>query len=190
MDYNETKEALNIMIGDTGNVTFTPEEKDRALTRAWRDPYVVRVVWNSALTYASGTFQYALPSGITTVKEVCLRRSSSDYPEPVDSDLWEVIGSNLQLSAAASSVFTDGDTIYLKGNYKLNENNDTLTEVALQEYVVDLAGFETLKLLGFKKANLFLKNDTSMGELIALRRELERSVKEGRLRLLKAYENA
>lgn len=55
MDYSDTYDELNITLGDNDDVTFTPEEKARALKKAWNDPYVVKVVWDSTLTEADLT---------------------------------------------------------------------------------------------------------------------------------------
>jgi len=191
MDFNDTLDELNITLGDTGDVTFTSDEKTRALTKAWNDSYVTQVVWDSSITFETGTYQYAIPTGLTTVKDIYISasNSSSDAPEPISSDLWEVVGTNIQLSPKAAFI-PNGYTMYLKGNYKLDPNSDTLDTVNLQEYVLANAGFQTLTLLGHKKINLFLKNDTTMSELIALRREFQRDVKEYRLALQKEYENA
>ena len=191
MTFEDTKDELNIVLGDTGDITFTPEEKTRALTRAWNDQYVVNTVIDSTTTYSASTFVYALPIALTTIKDVLVKRTagSESYPEPIDSDLWEVVDGELRLSPKANQVLLDGTTLYLKGNYKLTVDG-TIDSVNLQEYIISLAGVNTLTLLGFKKANLFLKNDTTMGELITLRRELQRDVTEGRQRLAKEYESA
>ena len=190
MDYAATLAALNIALGDTGNVTFTPEEKERALTKAWNDSYVVQPVWNTTLTFASGTYQYALPTGVTTVKGIYIRPAgTSDTPTQIDPSFYSVVGSNIQFNPN-SSVIPAGYGMYVKGNYKLDPDTDTLSSVNLQEYVIALAGVNTLYLLGYKKANLFLKNDLTMSELVTLRREFQRDVAEYRARLQKEYEDA
>lgn len=57
MTFNETKEELDITLGDSEDVTFTPEEKTRALTKAWNDPYVVKTVWDTTTTFDSSNYQ-------------------------------------------------------------------------------------------------------------------------------------
>lgn len=192
MDYDATLDELNIILGDTGNVTFTPEEKQRALTKAWKDPYVVKTDWDASLTFDTSTYQYTMPSSLTTVKDIYLSasNSSSDFPEKISSDLWEVVDGNIQFKPGANSVIPDGNTLYLKGNYKLDPDTDTLPTPGLEEYVLALAGSNTIDLLKYKKANLFLKNDTSMSELIALGRDFKLDVKEARNRLQREYESA
>lgn len=192
MNYEDTLEQLNIELGDTGNVTFTVEEKERALTKAWNDSDVVNTVWDTTLTFDHTTYQYAIPSSLDTVKDIyiSISNSTADAPEKIDSDLWEVVNGNIQFSSKATSAIGQGYTLYLKGNYKLDPDSDSISNVTLQEYVTALAGWETLRLLGYKKANLFLKNDISMSELITLKRDFENDVKNLRNKLHTEFESA
>lgn len=190
MDFDETKTELNITLGDTDNVTFTPEEKIRALTKAWNDSYVVKVVWDSTLTFDPSTYQYTIPTSMDTVKGIYISatNSSSSNPDPIDASLWSVIDGNIHFNALAGRSIPTGYTLYIKGGKKIDPDTDTLDTVGLQEYVIALAGYNTLGMLGFKKANLFLKNDTSMGELITLKRDLKDDVREARAKLLREFE--
>lgn len=190
MDFDTTLSELNITLGDSDNVTFTPEEKIRALQKAWNDSYVVKVVWDSTLTFDSSVYQYAIPTGVDTIKGVYISasNSSSDNPEPIDASLWSVIDGNIHFTPTAGRTIPTGYTLYIKGGKKLDPATDTLDTVGLQEYVIALAGYNTLGMLGFKKANLFLKNDTTVGELITLKRDLKDDVREARAKLLREYE--
>lgn len=191
MDFNTAKAQLNTILGDSGNITFTDAEKTRALTKAWNDSFVVNTVWDSSLSYAQGTYQYTLPTTLTTVKDIYLSPvgESNPFPEPISNDLWDLVAGNIQFSLSADSIINNGATLYLKGNYKLT-TNDTLGTVGLQEYVLSLAGYNTLTMLSHKKANLFVKNDITMGELLSLRQQLMVDIKDARTRLLKEYESA
>lgn len=190
MNFTETKDELNITLGDSEDVTFTPEEKIRALTKAWNDTYVVKTVWDSTLTFDSAVYQYAIPTSMDTVKGIYISasNSSSDNPDPIDSGLWHVVDGNIHFNALAGRTIPTGYTLYIKGGKKLDPATDTLDTVGLQEYVIALAGYNTLGMLGFKKANLFLKNDTTVGELITLKRDLKDDVREARAKLLREYE--
>lgn len=190
MDFTTALAELDTILGDSADVTFTSAEKTRALTRAWNDQYVVSHTWDDSLTYTTGTYQYSLDN-LTTLSDIYLSTtgSSRPMPDPIDGGLWEVIDGNIQFNSKADRIIPTGYTLYLKGNVKLT-TDDTLDNVNLQEYVLASAGVNTLTLLGFKKANLFVKNDLTMAELIGLRRELMVDVKEGRLRLLKEYQSA
>lgn len=191
MTYEELLDQLNITIGDSEDTTFTPEEKERALTKAFNDSYVVKTVWDSTTTYSSGTYQYAKPTGMTTVKDIYISASNNtatDKPQKIDKAAWEIVDDNIQFNNYADSVITSGSTLYIKGNYKYTVS-DTISDVNTQEYLTALAGFNTLTALTFKKANLFLKNDTTLSELIALRRELKQEVMEYRAKKARDFES-
>lgn len=193
MDYADTLEQLNITLNDTDNVTFTPEQKARALQKAWNDSYVVEDVYDDSLSFTAGTNSYPLPSGFGAVADVGISPSNSltsDFVSSIGEGLWETQGSNLVFRNNANSVLSSGYTLYLKGRKKLDWNTDTITTPNLQEYVIALAGVNTLTLLAYQKVNLFLKNDTTLGELVALKRELEQDVIRLRGRLQKSFESA
>lgn len=188
MDFAEFLSELNIALGDTDNFTFTTEEKTRALTEAINDPYTVKPIWDTSLTYSVGTYQYGIPTGMTTVKDIYIRTDNSvNNPTKIDSSFWEVIGTNIQFSPLTNIPDTYG--LYLSGNYKYTIS-DTITETNTQEYVLTLAQFRCLKLLGNKKVNRFLKNDTTMSELVTLKRDLEQDVINYRKRLPTSYQVA
>lgn len=191
MTYNESLDTLDIILGDSEDVTFTPEEKQRAMTQAWRDPYVVNPIWDSTQTFSSSVYRIAVPSGMTTVTGIYLSASNStaDNPDPIDSDLYRVEGGYIYFSSRAGAVIPTNYTLYIKGNYKVTIS-DTITDTNVEEYVLALAGYNTLKLLGHKKVNLFLKNDTSMGELIALKREFKADVMDYRAQLPRQFQGA
>jgi hypothetical protein len=192
VDFATAQTELDLILGDAANTTFSAAEKSRALTKAWNDSYVVIPVWDdSSLTYTTGVYQYALPGTVTALQDIYLSPtgSSRPFPDPISNDYWTLVAGNIQFHQKADYIIPNGYVLYLKGRYKLDPS-DTLDTVNLQEYVLALAGANTLTLLAHKKANLFIKNDTTMGELIGLRRELLNDVKELRTRLAKEFESA
>jgi hypothetical protein len=188
MNFDETLDEMNIVLGDTADTTFTPEEKIRALTKAWNDPWVVQDVWDTTGVFSVGNYQTAIPTDLTTIKDIGIATSTSDFPQSLDSSYYDIVGSNIQWSQGARYGLTDGTGLYILGTKKLTVD-DTLDTVALQEYVVALGAVNTLSLLMYKKANLFLKNDTSAGELVALKRELQRDVEAMRGRFTKTFQD-
>ena len=188
MDFDDTKDEMNIVLGDTGDVTFTPEEKIRALTKAWNDPYVVDDVWDTTRTFDITTYQTVVPTALSTVKDIAIITGTGEFPQSVDGNYWTVVDGNIQWSADARNDIPEASTLYILGTKKLTVN-DTLPSVALEEYVIALGSVNTLTLLGYKKANLFLKNDTSMGELIALKRDLQRDVETMKARFAKTFQD-
>jgi hypothetical protein len=143
------------------------------------------------LHFSQGTYSYELPTTLSTVQDIYVSVSgeTAPSPEPIDNDLWELVDGNIHFNQRADSTIPSGGTLFIKGRYKLTVS-DEITKERMQEYVLAVAGANTLTLLTHKKANLFIKNDTTMGELIALRRELMNDVKELRTKLLKEYESA
>ena len=187
MDFDALKTELNIRLDDNDNFAFTTEEKTSILTEALNDSYVVNRVWDSSLTYSQGTWQYAVPSGVTTIKDIYVKYGTNEDPEPITIP-WDVVGDNIQFKGG-SRVIPDGYSLYIRGNYKYT-TDDTITETRLQEYVLDLAQLKALQKLGIKKALKFLKNDTSVSEIISIQRELERKVNEHRAVIQREYQAA
>jgi len=183
--------TLNIRLGDTNNFTFTSDEKTEALNEAFNDALVVTEVWDSSLTFDTSTYQYALPATVDRLMDIYIKPSNATDtdPEKISSDLWEVVAGNIQFKNAANDFIPDGYTLYLKGKNKYT-TSDSIVETNLQEYVLNLAQLNCLNMLGIKKDLSFLKNDTSISEIIAVKRELERKVAQYRQRLPRAYEAA
>lgn len=190
LSYADAQTTLNVILGDSSDTTFSSSEKQRALTRAWNDSFVVNEVWDDSLTYSTGTYQYTLPATLTTVQDIYLSTtgSSNPFPDPIDNSLWELINGKIQFNWKADNIIPDGYTLYVKGHYKLT-TSDSISDVNMQEYVLALAGVYTLTMLTHKKANLFTKNDVSMAELIGLRRELNNDVVDLRRRLRRQWES-
>lgn len=187
MDFASALTTLNLRLGDTDNFTFTPEEKQQALTEAFNDQYVVVGGWDTSLTFTTGTYQYVLPTGVSSVRDIYIKRDNSqDYPEKIDSSLWEVTGGNIQFKPGAD-VIPQGYTLYLSKNNKYT-TADTITETRLKEYILKLAQYNCLSMLGNKRAFRFLKNDTSMGELITMKRDVEQEVQKYRQRMPTRYQ--
>jgi len=191
MDYTALKTTLNLRLGDTNNFTFTTDEKSEALNEAFNDESVVSQVWDSSLIFHVNTFQYARPATISVIQDIYIRRSNTTdiEPERINSLFWEVVGSNIQFKPPTNNTIPDGYTLYLKGKSKYTASS-TITEKNVQEYVLNLAQLHCLNMLGVKKALSFLKNDTSVNEIVAVKRELERKVAQYRQRLPRSFENA
>jgi hypothetical protein len=192
VNFDDTYEQINITLGDSDDVTFTPEEKNRALQRAWKDSYVVNKVNDSTLTFSANTDTYTLPTALNTVTDISISPSNStaDFRMTIPADLYDVTNGSIVFKNSANSLLQDGYTLYIKGNYKYDYTADTLTGDSLQEYVIALGAYNTLSALAYKKVNLFLKNDTTLSELIALKRDLKQEVLELRAKLQRSFESA
>jgi len=153
---------------------FSDDEVTQFLTDAWNDKYAVNpLVWDSSLTFDAKdtTFRYTIPATLTTVSGIYITRTDTDFPEEIDTKLWEVMGNTIQFTDRALQVIPDGFTLYLRGRYKVT-TSDTITDIGLEQYIVALAGYNALRYLLMKRLVQFLKNDTSVAEIVAARREL------------------
>lgn len=187
MDYNTLYTKLNIRLDDTDNFAFTQEEKESILTEAIEDGYVVKRVWDETLTYTTGTWQYAVPSGLTTVDTIYIKPGTNEDPEPI-SIPFDVIEGNIQFNKNSQQI-PSGYTLYIKGKYKYTVD-DTITETRVQQYILNLAQLNALDQIGIKKVLKFVKNDISLSEIVALKRELERKVIAHRASIQKDFQSA
>lgn len=189
MDIADLLTELNIRIGDTSDFTFTSDEKTSALESAINDKYVVTDNWDTSLTFSTGTYQYTKPAGVDIIEDIYIKADNSqDYPEPIDSGLWEVFGDNIQFTPGAD-VVPQGYSLYLKSNEK-SSTADTFTEPKVQEYLLALAQLRLYRTMLAKKTMRFLKNDTTVGEIVATKRDLESEVAYYRQSLTKGYQSA
>lgn len=180
MTFAEALANLNIDLNDTDNFTFTEDEKTRALEEAWNDPYNVSSVWDESLVYSTSTYEYTLPATIDYVKGLYYKDASTSFPDPIPSDAFETVNGKIYISPEYQYYFLDGATIAIKGQHQLDVTDDLSQD--RQEYVLKLAHYNTLRRLGAQKVNKFLKNDTSMAEIVALRTSLEREIAQMRRR--------
>lgn len=198
--YDDALVSLGIITSQTANFTFTSDEMNMALTNAWNDSFVVSTIWDSSLNYATGTWQYPIPSGLTTVKEVSLilpdfgldtipPGTSDQYPGRIDSSLWEVVGANLQFAYDAQRYIPDSHVLYLKGTYKL-QLSDSLPAVNLINYVLWLAADNLMMQLLLKSAFVFLRNDTNLMAIVNAQKVTGTKVLEMKQRLLREFQSA
>lgn len=191
MTFAELKAKLNTRLGDVDNFAFTSEEKDEILTEAIQDPYVVQTTWDETLTFLTGTWRYEVPEGVSTVKDVYVKRGVELEPEPIAVPYEIVVedGTRYLQFKGGSHRLPHNQTMYIRGSYKLTIADD-IEDVRTQQYVLNLAQLNALDNLGMKKVLRFLKNDTSVSEIIAIKRELERKVIQHRASIQREYQAA
>ncbi len=173
MTFAQSLTQLNLLISNTTGFTFTTDETNQILTDAWNDDYAVNpLVWDESLTFDGHTpnFTYALPATLSTVSEIYVTRSTNDFPVAIDRKLFRLVGSNIKFFDGALQVIPDGYTLRIKGRYKVTIS-DTITDNTLMQYIVALAAYNALRYLLFKKSMQFLKNDISVAEIVATRKE-------------------
>lgn len=175
MNRSQFLTTLNIRLGDTDNFTFTEAEKYEAIDESIKDPFVVEDVFIDTESFSTSNFRQALPSTITTVTDILYRESSDEFPDPLPQSLWQIRGGYIYWDKRARWTLTNGYGIFLEGWLKY-ETTDTIDDPGLQEYVLNLSIYNTLKLLTGKLTNRFLKNDVSMAELVAARNAAQTEV--------------
>lgn len=192
MDLDTLKSKLNIRLGDSDNFAFTDDEKELMLIEAIEDPYVTESRVDATLTYSQGTFEYELPDELSTVKDVYIKYGTTADPETVALP-YDIIGNatdgRFLRFKKGSVVIPDGQTIYLRGNYKFT-STDTIDDVRLQNYILNVAQLNAMDSVGIKKILKFVKNDTSVSEIIAMKRELERKVAQHRASIPREFQAA
>lgn len=164
LSYSDAKTQLQLLTSQTTNFTFTDDEITQALNSAWNDPFVARVVWDSSTTFTPGTWQYPLPDTVNTVRGLYFKRTTSDYPEPISPDLYEVVAGNIQVLRGFEKWIYDNYTIYIKGLYKLTTDDD-LDSDNLVNYVISNAAYLLLRTLAYKRTFVFLRTDTTMRDI-------------------------
>jgi hypothetical protein len=192
MNFATALTELNTLLSDSDNFTFTTDQKNQFLTTAWNDSWVATPVWDNSLSYAQGTFEYVIPGTITAVGDVYFQRTSTDYPERIDNELWSyenVAGvPSIIFEMIAERVLSNNYQLYLKGRYKLTTSDD-LPTVELQNYVLSHAGYLSLRNLGYQKTLRFLRNDTTLADILNLRKDFQADMLSWRQQLQQHYES-
>lgn len=180
---------VNTLVNDPDNFTFTVAQKTAALTTAWLDPWAVNHVWDSTTTFVDGTWSYPVPTTISVVQDIYITRSSADFPEPLDTTLYEIVAGNIQFNPHARTVLSGGYTLYVKGTYKIG-TTDNLVGYAKQSYVINVAAQVLLRQISFMKVLRFLRNDTSLADIANLRHQVDIDVATFRQALARSFEGS
>lgn len=180
---------MKLFTSQTANFTFTDDELNQALQSAWNDAYVVNVVWDSSLVYVAGTWQYAVPATLTTVRGLYYQYDTDRNPLPISTDTYEVVDGNIQFRDSIRLILDAGMTIYAKGAYKLKDN-DSLTTNAQVNYVINLAAELLLNQLLLKRAFQFLRNDTTTTDIVRTLQAVQGNVLRYKQAILREFEEA
>jgi len=180
---------LSLLTSQEANFTFTADELTRALQEAWNNTYVVDVVWDSSLVYSDTQWQYTIPSTVTTVRELFYQKTTTDNPEPLSPELYDIINGNIQFRPVATRWLITGMTIYIKGVTKLT-TDDELDTQNLINYVIYLAAEALISGLIFKSMFVFLRNDTTMADIVRALGVIEGKVLRYKQALLREFESA
>ena len=189
MNQTEVQVSVSTMLSDT-LTQVSADMLSAAVVEAWNDGWVATPVWDTSLTFSQSTYQYTLPSTVSVVDAIYLKRSTDNFPEEIDSSLWEVVNGAIIFNQKGNFSIPDGFGLQIRGKYKLAQADDIpTTDFALKNYVINLAAWIILRQLTFKKITAFLNNDTSVSELINFRSSVERDVQRYRAQLQQSYVN-
>lgn len=189
LSFNDAKTELATLTSQGSNFTFNSDELTQALTIAWDDSYVVKTVTDETVSFVAGTYTYAIPSTITAVSDIYFQRSTSDFPERISPDLYEIQGSNIVFLEYAQDWLNDTYALIIKGRYKLTVN-DSLPDATVANYVLYLAAERLLNQLLLKKTFVFLTNDTSVSEIVAALRVFSNYVLTYKQSILRQWESS
>jgi hypothetical protein len=163
---------LKLLTSQTTNFTFTDDELTQALQEAWNNTFVCNTILDSSTSFVSGTYTYNIPATLTVVTGIFYKPTSTDPMKQLDRRLYMIVNGTIQFIDDVTSWLNDTYTLYIKGRYKLT-TTDSLTTDNLCNYVISLAAYLLLKRLSYKMTLLFLKNDTSMADIINARRDMQ-----------------
>lgn len=156
---------LTLFTSQTSNFTFSSDELTQALQSAWNDTYAGKIVIDSSLTFAPGTWQYTLPATVTVVREISIIRVPGISPERISPDTYEIVDGVLTFNSLIDRFLGTTYTLYIKGFYKL-ATTDSLTNVRQINYVINLAAEILLNNLVLKRTFVFLRNDTTLSDIV------------------------
>jgi hypothetical protein len=189
LNFTDAKTQLALLTSQGANFTFTDDELTQALQTAWGDTYVCVAIWDDSLTYTTGTWQYTIPTGLTRVQDIFYKRTTTDYPELLSKELYDIVDGKIQFNVNAVKWLGDTYTLYLKGLYKLTTDDELPTD-NLVNYTLSLAAYTLLKMLIYKRNFVFLRNDTSMSDIINSRRDMQADMLRYKQALLREFESA
>lgn len=175
MNFDDLTLQLNNMLGDTSNFALSLAQKQQNLTTAFQDQYVVSEVWDNSITFSVTNYQYPVPTDMDVVIDIWLERAQDRFPEPISTSLWNQIAGNIQFLPSAQWKIPDNYSLWVQGTHK-NIVSDDITDVAAQNYILSLAGLLCLRNLAYTKLLSFLRNDTTVADIINLRKDMENEV--------------
>lgn len=182
MEFADFLNQLNLMLGDVSNFALSIDEKTENLTVAMSDQYCLTEVWDNSLVYSVNTYQYAVPGDMDVVWDIYLSRDQDLFPEPISTDLWEQIAGNIQFTPSSQWKIPDQYALWVKGGHHVTIN-DTVTDTTIQNYILSLAGWVCLRNLAYTKLLSFLRNDSTIPDIINLRKEMYADVQMYRTQL-------
>lgn len=156
---------LNIWLDDADNFAFEDAVKAEGYASVVNnDPLVYKIVNDTSLTSAANTSTYTPATTYDSILQVSININGDGYPLPIDRSGWEYIDGNLIFNYNYKGLI-GGKTLYLKAKKLLDADTDSIPD-NLQNYVLHRACANLLSTLASRKTGRFLRNDTTMAEVI------------------------
>lgn len=156
---------LKTMLRDPSDKTFTLAEKNEALKQAIDDdPFVFTIERDDSTTIVAGTNNYDLASNFQELTQLLVDIRSDGFPIPMSPSGYRVINGSIWIERDHRNL-PDGKKLIQVGKHKLH-TTDSIPDY-LAGYIIHTAAAYLLELLLSDKTGRFLKNDTSMAEIMA-----------------------
>ena len=140
------------------------------------------------MTFSSSSYSYAIPSTLTSVEAIYIKPASDSFPQEIGAELWEVIGDDIVFSQDARNCIPSSTALQIRGRYKI-ASGDSITDEVLQKYVINLSALIVLKQLSISRVLSFLKNDTTLAEVLRLKADIEGEVARYRQQIQTSFVN-
>lgn len=160
----DIKVRLNKKLRDTDNATFTDDEKVEAITAAIEEGLVGVAEFDTSKTFTNGVRLYNLGNNIRAVYEIKLDTAQNGDFRSLTGDAYEYLVPYLRFRMKYAQSIPTGAVMEIAWFRKLTATDD-IPDYAVP-YVLKMAIYNTTQLLGAGKVNRFLRNDTSMGEIL------------------------
>jgi hypothetical protein len=161
---SDIKTRLNTEIRDSTNNVFTDAEKIEAVTKAIEDELVFTNVEDSSQTIVYQQRSYSLDTSYKALWRVQADVVGDGFPVTLPMEGWEFLAPNLLIKRRYMNLAT-GVKLYIIAAKKLAVADDIPQPLA--DYVLEMSIQNCNEFLSNIKVNRFLKNDTTMAELIA-----------------------
>ena len=155
---------LRTILRDPNDKTFTLVEKQEALKQSIDDdPFVFTIERDDSTVIVSGTTSYDLVSGYQELFQLMVDKFNDGFPIPISPAGYRVINGTIWIERNHRNL-PDGKKLIQVGKKKLTAGNPIPDYLA--GYILHTAAAYLLELLISDKTGRFLKNDTSMAEIM------------------------
>jgi hypothetical protein len=156
---------LDIWLDDADDFAFTDAQKAEGYNSVVNDdPYVYKIVTDTTLTTAANTPTYTPATAYDGILRISIDVNGDGYPIPVDRSAWDYVDGTIRFNYLYKGL-PASKTIHLKAKKKLDADTDSIP-TNLQGYVLHRATANMLGILTSRKTGRFLRNDTTMGEIL------------------------